>query len=154
MQTGPTTGGPGIGPVDLKPNAGPSSFTPMPIMANDPVSQFGDKSPIPTAPQPASQQMMPRQMGPQNFQGLQGLLSQMMARYQNPYQMMQRAPMQQYRSSALSYRPNMTNAQQNLSRVAKSVILQQKEAAEAELAAMKEAQASAQQDNSYYSGGG
>lgn len=154
MQTGPTTGGPGIGPVDLKPNAGPSSFTPMPIMANDPVSQFGDKSPIPAAPQPASQQMMPRQMGPQNFQGLQGLLSQMMARYQNPYQMMQRAPMQQYRSSALSYRPNMTNAQQNLSRVAKSVILQQKEAAEAELAAMKEAQAAAQQDNSYYSGGG
>ena len=154
MQTGPTTGGPGIGPVDLKPNAGPSSFTPMPIMANDPVSQFGDKSPIPAAPQPASQQMMPRQMGPQNFQGLQGLLSQMMARYQNPYQMMQRAPMQQYRSSALNYRPNMTNAQQNLSRVAKSVILQQKEAAEAELAAMKEAQASAQQDNSYYSGGG
>jgi len=164
MQTGPTTGGPGIGPVDLKPNAGPSSFTPMGIMANDPVSQFGDKPPITAPPQqmmrqqPMSplvqQQMMSRQMGPQNFQGLQGLLSQMMARYQNPQQMMQRAPMQQYRSSALSYRPNMTNAQQNLSRVAKSVILQQKEAAEAELAAMKEAQAAAQQDNSYYSGGG
>jgi hypothetical protein len=47
----------------------------------------------------------------------------------------------------------MTNAQQNLSRVAKSVILQQKEAAEAELAAMREAQAAAQQDNNYSGGG-
>lgn len=97
------------------------------------------------------QQMMPQ--APQGLQGLQGLMSQMMARYQNPYQMMQRAPMPQYRSSALSYRPDMSGAQQNLSRVAKSVILQQKEAAEAELEAMKAAQA-AEQDNNYYSGGG
>jgi hypothetical protein len=164
VQTGPTTGGPGIGPeglglglggqmnhmvqpvpmpqqspqqptAELKPNAGPSSFTPMGIMANDPVSQFGDKPPIPAAPQqmqqrPMSplvqQQMMSRQMGPQNFQGLQGLMSQIMARYRNPYQMMQRAPMPQYRSSALNYRPNMTNAQQSLSRVAPSVAEQQR----------------------------
>jgi hypothetical protein len=98
------------------------------------------------------QQMMPQ--APQSLQGLQGLMSQMMSRYQSPFQTMQRAPMPQYRSSALDYRPDMTNAQQNLSRVAKSVVLQQKEAAEAELAAMKEAQAAAQQDNSYYSGGG
>jgi hypothetical protein len=97
------------------------------------------------------QQMMPQ--APQSLQGLQGLMSQMMSRYQSPYQMMQRAPMPQYRSSALDYRPDMTNAQQNLSRVAKSVVLQQKEAAEAELAAMKEAQAAAQQDNSYSGGG-
>jgi hypothetical protein len=108
-------------------------------------------------------QGLPQQMAPQapqpqqSMQGLQGLMSQMMSRYQSPFQMQQRAPMPmnmpQYRSPALNYRPDMTNAQQNLSRVAKSVILQQKEAAEAELAAMKEAQAAAQQDNNYYSGG-
>lgn len=138
--------------AELKPNAGPSSFTPMPIMANDPLAQFGDKPPITATPQQlAPQQMMPR--APQNLQGLQGLLSQMMSRYQNPYQMMQRGAVPQYRSSALNYRPNMAGAQQNLGRVAKSVILQQKEAAEAELAAMRAAQA-AEQNNSYYSGGG
>jgi hypothetical protein len=100
------------------------------------------------------QQMMPQ--APQSLQGLQGLMSQMLSRYQSPFQTMQRAPMPQYRSSALDYRPDMTGAQQNLSRVAKSVVLQQKEAAEAELAAMKEAQAAAQQsqDSNYYSGGG
>jgi hypothetical protein len=146
--------------ADIKPNAGPSNFTPMPIMANDPVSKFGDKPPIPASPQqmqqrPMSplvqQQMMSRQMGPQNFQGLQGLLSQMMARYQNPQQMMRRAPMPQYRSSALNYRPNMTNAQQNLSRVAPSVAEQQR------LQAIEDARIAAEQppqDNSYYSGGG
>jgi hypothetical protein len=120
-----------------------------------------------TAPQAMPQQMQQRSMSPlvqqqrmqqapQNFQGLQGLMSQIMSRYQNPYQMQMRAPMPQYRSSALNYRPDMTNAQQNLSRVAKSVVLQQKEAAEAEAARLR-AELDAQQQQSYdpyYYGGG
>lgn len=103
-------------------------------------------------PQAMPQQMMPQ--APQSLQGLQGLMSQMMSRYQNPYQMMQRAPVPQYMNSALNYRPDMSGAQQNLGRVAKSVVLQQKEAAEAELAAMKEAQAAAAQQPQYYDYGG
>jgi hypothetical protein len=111
-------------------------------------------------------QGLPQQMAPQapqasqNAQGLQGLMSQMMSQYQNPRQMQQRAPMPmnmpQYISSALSYRPNTAGAQQNLGRVSKSVILQQKEAAEAELARMRaeqEAAAQQQQHNNYYGGG-
>jgi hypothetical protein len=99
------------------------------------------------------QQMVPQApQAPQSMQGLQGLMSQMMSRYQSPYQMQQRAPMPmnmpQYRNAALSYRPDMAGPQQNLNRVAKSVILQQKEAAEAELAAMKAAQ-QAQYDYGY-----
>lgn len=99
------------------------------------------------------QQMVPQApQAPQNMQGLQGLMSQMMSKYQSPYQMQQRAPMPmnmpQYRNAALSYRPDTAGAQQNLGRVSKSVILQQKEAAEAELAAMKAAQ-QAQYDYGY-----
>ena len=74
--------------------------------------------------QASPQQMMPQ--APQGFQGLQGLMSQMMARYQNPYQMQMRAPMPQYRSPALDYRPDMSMAQQSLSRVAPSVAEQQR----------------------------
>jgi hypothetical protein len=108
------------------------------------------------------QQMVPQApQAPQSMQGLQGLMSQMMSQYQNPRQMQQRAPMPmnmpQYRSSALNYRPDTAGAQQNLGRVAKSVILQQKEAAEAELAAMREAEAAraAQEryNNNMYAGG-
>lgn len=88
-------------------------------------------------------------------QGLQQLLGNMLSRYQQPQQ---RAPMQmpQYQNQALQYRPDISGAQQNLSRVAKSVVLQQKEAAEAELAAMKEAEAArlAQQQTQDYGGGG
>jgi hypothetical protein len=111
-------------------------------------------------------QGLPQQMVPQapqaqqSMQGLQGLMSQMMSRYQSPFQMQQRAPMPmnmpQYRNAALSYRPDTAGAQQNLGRVSKSVILQQKEAAEAELAAMKAAQEAAQQPQyeSHTTGGG
>ena len=99
------------------------------------------------------QQMVPQApQAPQNAQGLQGLMSQMMSRYQSPGQMQQRAPMPmnmpQYRNTALSYRPNTTGAQQNLNRVAKSVVLQQKEAAEAEAARLR-AELDAQQQYSY-----
>jgi hypothetical protein len=108
------------------------------------------------------QQMVPRApQAPQSMQGLQGLMSQMMSRYQSPGQMQQRAPMPmtmpQYRNTALSYRPDTAGAQQNLNRVAKSVILQQKEAAEAELARIRAEQEAAQQQQSYdpyYYGGG
>jgi hypothetical protein len=105
------------------------------------------------------QQMVPRApQAPQSMQGLQGLMLQMMSRYQNPYQMQQRAPMPmnmpQYRNTALSYRPDTAGAQQNLGRVSKSVILQQKEAAEAELAAMKAAQQQQPQYESHTTGGG
>jgi hypothetical protein len=107
------------------------------------------------------QQMVPQApQAPQNAQGLQGLMSQMMSRYQNPGQMQQRVPMPmnmpQYRNTALSYRPDTAGAQQNLSRVAKSVVLQQKEAAEAEAARLR-AELDAQQQQSYdpyYYGGG
>jgi hypothetical protein len=107
------------------------------------------------------QQMVPQApQAPQNAQGLQGLMSQMMSRYQSPGQMQQRAPMPmnmpQYRNTALSYRPDTAGAQQNLNRVAKSVILQQKEAAEAEAARLR-AELDAQQQQSYdpyYYGGG
>jgi hypothetical protein len=81
-------------------------------------SAFSSKQ---TAQPPA--QGMSQQMAPQ---GLQGLMSQIMARYQNPYQMQMGAPMPQYKSSALNYRPNMSGVQQNLGRVAPSVAEQQR----------------------------
>jgi hypothetical protein len=126
---------------------------------------FSSQQTAQAAPQPAiqgiPQQMVPQApQAPQNAQGLQGLMSQMMSRYQNPSQMQQRAPMPmtmpQYINTALSYRPNTAGAQQNLSRVAKSVVLQQKEAAEAEAARLR-AELDAQQQYSYdpyYYGGG
>jgi hypothetical protein len=103
--------------------------------------------------QPAIQGL-PQQMAPQ---GLQGLMAQMMSRYQNPSQMQQRAPMPmnmpQYRSSALSYRPNTAGAQQNLSRVKPSVQKQEQDAQAARIAEL-EAQIAAQQQQSYYDYGG
>jgi hypothetical protein len=116
---------------------------------------FSSQQTAQAMPQAAPQQMMPQ--APQNFQGLQGLMAQMMSRYQNPRQMQQRAPMPmtmpQYRNTALSYRPNMTNAQQNLSRVAPSVAEQQRLQAieDARIAAEQAAQ---QPQYDYYGGGG
>jgi hypothetical protein len=110
-----------------------------------------------------TQQMQPlRGIGAQQYPALQGLLNQVMARY-NPQQFttsMQPAPQQPmmqmpaYRSPALNYNPNMQGAQQNLGRVAKSVVLQQKEAAEAEAARLKAELEAAQQQQSYYDYGG
>jgi hypothetical protein len=103
--------------------------------------------------QPAIQGI-PQQMAPQ---GLQGLMAQMMSRYQNPSQMQQRAPMPmnmpQYRSSALSYRPDIAGAQQNLSRIKPSVQKQEQDAQAARIAEL-EAQIAAQQQQSYYDYGG
>ena len=99
-------------------------------------------------------QGLPQQMAPQ---GLQGLMSQMMSRYQSPYQMQQRAPMPmnmpQYRNAALNYRPNMTNAQQNLSRVDPSVYKTDLDTARARIAELEAAQTAAAQQ-SYYGYGG
>jgi hypothetical protein len=98
-------------------------------------------------------QGLPQQMAPQAPQGLQGLMSQIMARYQNPYQMQMRAPMPQYMSSALNYRPDIAGAQQNLSRVAPSVAEQQRlQAIEDARIAAEQAAQQPPQDN--YSGGG
>ena len=98
------------------------------------------------------QQMMPQ--APQGFQGLQGLMSQMMARYQNPYQMQMRAPMPQYRSPALDYRPDMSMAQQSLSRVAPSVAEQQRLQAIEDARIAAEQAAQQPQQDPYYGGGG
>ena len=92
-------------------------------------------------------------------QGLQQLLGSMMNRYQQPQGLPQQAQQQRapvYQNPALAYRPNMQPAQQSLNRVAKSVILQQKEAAEAENARLQAelAQQQAQQNSYSYDGGG
>jgi hypothetical protein len=177
MQTGPTTGGPGKGlggqmnhmvqsavTADVKPNAGPSSFTPMPTMANDPVSQFGDKPPITASPQqmqqrpmsPLMQQQMMRQrpmfspMQQQNS-GLQAAMMQMLGMYNRPMMRPQMQQMPQYRSPALGYRPDMTQAQQSLNRVQPSVYKTDLDAARARIAELEAAQQP--QDNNYYSGG-
>jgi hypothetical protein len=121
------------------PSQGVAQYTPAQTRAT--------YNPAFSSQQPA--QGLPQQMSPQasqNAQGLQGLMSQMMSRYQNPYQMQQRAPMPmnmpQYRNTALSYRPNTVGAQQNLSRVSPSVLLQQRQAA----AAAETARIQAEQD--------
>jgi hypothetical protein len=84
--------------------------------------------------QPQYQAYQPQANAPQmqqmpNYQsGLQAAMMQLMQQYNRP---MMRAPMQQglQPSSALAYRPNMPT--DNLRRVAPSVELQQKQAAEA-----------------------
>ena len=97
----------------------------------------------------AAPQAMPQQMMPQAPQGLQGLMSQIMARYQNPYQMQMNAPAPLYRSSALNYRPNMAQAQQSLSRVKPSVYKTDLDTARSRIAELEAAQAVAQQPQDY-----
>jgi CxxC motif-containing protein (DUF1111 family) len=154
-------GGGMLGPAMAKfgnqtPSQGVAQYTPAQTRATyNPA--FSSQQTAQAAPQPAIQGL-PQQMrpqAPQNTQGLQGLMSQMMSRYQNPSQMQQRAPMPmtmpQYRNTALSYRPDMANAQQNLSRVAPSVAEQQR------LQAIEDARIAAEQppqDNNYYNYGG
>jgi len=185
VQTGPTTGGPGIGlggqmnhmvqpdtirpmalpyeptvpprfdatnniqPVthDVKPTAGPSNFTPMPIMANDPVSQFGDKPPI-TAPPQQMMRQQPMFNPMQQGSGLQAALMQMLSRQNQPMMRPQMRQMPQYRSPALGFRPNMAQAQQSLNRVQPSVFKTDLDAARARIAELEAAQ-----QNNNYSGG-
>jgi len=101
----------------------------------------------------AAPQGLPQQMMPQAPQGLQGLMSQIMSRYQNPYQMQMSAPAPLYQNSALRYRPNIAGAQQNLSRVKPSVYRTDLDAAKARIAELEAAQ-QPQQDPFYTGNGG
>jgi hypothetical protein len=104
----------------------------------------------PYAQQMARPQMMPQQpmyrqqMSQPQYGGLQSLLNNLLNRYQQPQQRYSQAP--QYQSRALGYRPNIAGAQQNLSRVAPSVELQQRRAAEA---AAEEARLRAEAEPAY-----
>jgi hypothetical protein len=107
--TGPRTGGPGMGPpADLQP--APQI---LPAMA-----------PAPQQISPFVQQMMrpPMQQFNPQMVGLPAALMQMLGRYNSP---VMRAPMPQYGRPAfnnpLAFRPDMSQAQQNLGRVRPSV---------------------------------
>jgi hypothetical protein len=101
---------------------------------------------------PLAQQIMQRAKAPQPVMGLPAALMQMQGQINQP---MMQGSMPQYQNPALNYRPDMTQAQTRLNNVAKSVILQQKEAAEAELAQMKaaeEARRQQEQNNNFTMG--
>jgi hypothetical protein len=136
-------------------------------------SQQGGIGGLPmAAPQPAPQQMQQgamspllqqqmaqqqQQFRPQQFQpqGIQQLLNSMMNRFQPQMQQRQMPmPMQapQFRSPALSYRPNMANAQQALTRVKPSVYKTELDTARARIAELEAAQQP--QDSGYGGGGG
>ena len=95
--------------------------------AYTPIKQGPVYQPQYQAYQPQQRFAQPQQM-PNYQSGLQAAMMQMMQQYSRP---MMRAPMQQglQPSSALAYRPNMSNVTANLNRVAPSVELQQREAA-------------------------
>jgi hypothetical protein len=84
---------------------------------------------------PFAQQIMQRSMAPnpilQEAMGLQAALAQMGAQFNQPMMRSQFTSMPTYQNPALSYRPSLASAQQNLNRVAPSVELQQRQAAEA-----------------------
>jgi len=126
----------------------------MPVYgANTPVRTTADANrytstyaPMQQTPQQSTQNVS------QNIQnmGLEALYQSMANQFApisqqfNPMDRFYQQPMQQmptYQSQALSYRPDMANAQQNLSRVSPSVVLQQRQAAEE--AAKQAAQAAA-----------
>ena len=98
--------------------------------AYTPVKQGPMYQPQYQAYQPQARAAQPQYQMPNYQSGLQAAMMQMMQQYNRP---MMRAPMQQglQPSSALTYRPNMFNATANLNRVAPSVEVQQKQAAEA-----------------------
>jgi hypothetical protein len=92
--------------------------------------------------------------------GLQALMANMMAQYQNvpgATAMPQQAPMPmpQFRSPALNYRPNIQAVQQNLSRVRPSVYKTDLDNARARIAELEAAEQARQasSDTGYYSGG-
>ena len=96
-------------------------------------------------PQYQQQSYQPQYQQAPNYQGgLQAAMMQMMQQYNRP---IMRAPMQQglapYNNPASSYRPDMSGINANLNRVAPSVPIQQKQAAEAKAAAKTKADADA-----------
>jgi hypothetical protein len=128
------SGGGSLGPIASSGILGPqgqAAPTPTPSAgaAYTPVQQGPVYRPQYQAYQPQARAAQPQQM-PNYQSGLQAAMMQMMQQYSRP---MMRAPMQQglQPSSALTYRPNMSGVSANLNRVAPSVELQQKQAAEA-----------------------
>jgi hypothetical protein len=108
-------------------------------MANDPVSQFGDKPPI-TAPPQQMMRQQPMFNPMQQGSGLQAALMQMLSRQNQPMMRPQMRQMPQYRSPALGFRPNMTQAQQSLNRVQPSVFKTDLDAARARIAELEATQ--------------
>ena len=116
-----------IGSIDSAINGG-SSNSSMPVYgANTPVRTTGDANKYTASYQ------QPTQNVSQNVQdmGLEALYQSMASQFApisqqfNPMDRFYQQPVQQqmptYQSPALNYRPDMTNAQQNLSRVSPSV---------------------------------
>jgi hypothetical protein len=122
---------------------------------------YGSQTVSPTANRYTStytpMQRTPQQAPQQSIQsmGLEALYQSManqfapISQQQNPMDQFYQGPMQQgrqmptYSSSALNYRPNMSAVTANLNRVAPSVALQQKLAAEAEAKRLAEEAANA-----------
>lgn len=95
---------------------------------------------------PMPQQMYRPQMMQQQYGGLQSLLAGLMNRYQQPQQRVSQMP--QYQSSAAGYRPNLAQAQTNLSRTATTKAEAQAAAESAALAKLGlQGDASANQDD-------
>jgi hypothetical protein len=107
------------------------------------------------------QQMMMRQQQPmfnpmqQQSSGLQAAMMQMMGRQNQP---VMRAPMPQYGRSAqmnpLAFRPNITQAQESLSRVKPSVQKQEQDAQAARIAELEAQLAGYQTPTNDYGSGG
>ena len=119
---------------------GGSSFTPVeaptapatPGASYTPVQQGPIYKPNYQQYQPQAREAQPQLQQIPNYQsGLQAAMMQMMQQYSRP---MMRPQIQQglepYNSPALNYRPNMSGITANLNRVAPSVELQQRLAAE------------------------
>ncbi len=108
---------------------------------------------------PIQQMMMRQQQQPrfnpmqQQSSGLQAAMMQMMGRQNQP---VMRAPMPQYGRSAqmnpLAFRPNITQAQESLSRVKPSVQKQEQDAQAARIAELEAQLAGFQNSNSSYGG--
>lgn len=130
--------------------ANPYGSETVPVQSNPYSSRLSSNQNLNPYSQPSAlnQQMMQRSaMQPSPYlAGLQNLYSMFNAPRQY-------APMPQYRSPALNYRPDMAGAQENLRRVAPSVMEQQRLQAieDARMAAEAEANRPAPVD---YSGGG
>jgi len=102
------------------------------------------------------QQMMRQQQGfnpmQQQSSGLQAAMMQMLGRQNQPMMRSQMQSMPQFRAQALGYRPDMAQAQKALNQVVPSVVLQQRQAAEA--ARIQAELEAAQQSQSYDYGSG
>ena len=145
----------GQAPAQGQGGAGYSAPTPMTPYK----SAFGNQQGLAASQMsPFTQQIMQSNMAPnpmfQEAMGLQAALAQMGAQPNQP--MMRSQFMPTYQNSALNYRPNLEGALQGLNRVAPSVELPQKQAAEvaARLQAEEDARAAANPPQDYGGGGG